>query len=48
MNDFYVIDKKALQERKIKYNDENLFNQLFGTSYYLLGYIDKIKITDGN
>lgn len=46
MNDFYVIDKKALQERKIKYNDENLFAELFGTSYYSLGYIDKLKITD--
>lgn len=46
MNDFYVIDKKALQERKIKYNDENLFNELFGTAYYLLGYVDKMKITD--
>ena len=46
MNDFYVIDKKALQERKIKYNDENLFNELFGTAYYLLGYVDKMRITD--
>lgn len=48
MNDFYVIDKKTLQERKIKYNDENLFNELFGTSYHLLGYIDKLEITDGD
>ncbi|MBQ6135602.1 MAG: ATP-binding protein [Bacilli bacterium] len=46
MNEFYVVDKKALQERKIKYNDENLINELFGTSYFLLGYIDKPKITD--
>ena len=45
MNDFYVIDKKGFQDRKIKYNDENLFNELFGTSYFLLGYIDKLKIT---
>ena len=44
MNDFYVIDKKALQERRIKYNYKNLCDQLFGTSYYLLGYIDKLKI----
>ena len=44
INDFYVIDKKGFQERKIKYNDENLFNELFGTSYFLLGYIDKLKI----
>ncbi len=47
MNDFYAIDKKDLQKRNIKYNDENLFNQLFGTSYYMLGYIDKLKINDG-
>ena len=30
----------------LKYNDENLFAELFGTSYYSLGYIDKLKITD--
>ena len=46
MNDFYVIDKKIFQERKVKYSDENLFDELFGTSYNLLGYIDKLKITD--
>lgn len=46
MNEFYIIDKKALQERKIKYTDENLINELFGTSYFLLGYIDKPDLTN--
>lgn len=48
MNDFYIIDKKFLQENKIKYNDANLFKQLFATSYFLLGYVDDFKITDEN
>lgn len=46
MNDFLVIDKRYFQERNIKYNDENLFNELFYSSYFLLGYIDKLKIND--
>ena len=48
MNDFYIIDKKFLEERELKYNDSNLFKQLFRTSYFLLGYIDEFKITDEN
>lgn len=48
MNDFFVIDKRYFQERKIKYNTENLFNELFSSSYFLLGYIEKLKITDEN
>lgn len=48
MNDFYIVDKKFLQDRKLKYTDNNLFDQLFGTSYFLLGYIDDLKITDEN
>jgi len=45
---FFVIDKRYFQERKIKYNTENLFNELFSSSYFLLGYIEKLKITDEN
>lgn len=44
MNDFFVIDKRYFQERKIKYNTENLFSELFNSSYFLLGYIEKLKI----
>ena len=46
MNDFYVIDKQSLQEQKIEYNDKNLFMELFRTSYYFLGYIDELEISD--
>lgn len=46
LNDFYVIDKKTLQERKIKYNDENLFQHLFLSNYNFLGYIDKLELNE--
>lgn len=46
MNGFFIIDKKYFQERNIKYNTENLFDELFSSSYIFLGYIDELNITD--
>lgn len=46
MNGFLVIDKRYFQERNIKYNTENLFDELFRSSYIFLGYIDELNITD--
>ena len=46
MNGFFIIDKKYFQERNIKYNTKNLFDELFSSSYIFLGYIDELNITD--
>lgn len=41
---FFKIDKKYFKDNKIKYNNNNLYSQLFASEYALLGYIDKINI----
>lgn len=41
MSGFFTIDKALLDLNKIKFNSENLFYQLFYTSYYPLGYVDQ-------
>lgn len=44
---FFTIDKSLLELNKIKFNSENLYFQLFYTTYHLLGYIDEFpKISD--
>lgn len=43
MNGFYVINRYEMENRKIKYNASNLLRQLFMTSYYTLGYIDRFE-----
>lgn len=41
MNDFYLIDKAWFEKQRIRFNDKNLINELFRSSYFLLGFIDK-------
>ena len=44
MNGFYVINRYELEKRKIKYNADNLLQQLFMTAYYTLGFIDRFEL----
>lgn len=41
INDYIYIDKMYLDKLKIKYNSENIIDELFYTENRLLGYIDK-------
>lgn len=38
---FFTIDKAILELNKIKFNSMNLYNQLFYTTYHLLGYVEQ-------
>ena len=38
---FFTIDKSIFDLNKIKFNSENLYSQLFYTTYHLLGYVNK-------
>lgn len=46
LNGFINIDKTLFDLNKVKFNNDNLYGQLFYTSYYLLGYIDDIDIEE--
>lgn len=46
LNGFYLIDKAGFEERKIKYNEKNLFDQLFRNYYVMLGYIDSFDLDE--
>lgn len=48
LNDFYLIDKIWFEKRKIKYNEDNLFEELFRCSYFMLGYIDYLELDEKN
>lgn len=41
MSGFFIIDKSIFDLNKIKFNSENLYSQLFYTTYHLLGYVNK-------
>lgn len=43
MTGFYTIDNSLFSLNKIKFNEENLLNQLFCNPYALLGYIDDFE-----
>ena len=46
---FFTIDKAILELNKIKFNSMNLYNQLFYTTYHLLGYVEQFpSIEDDN
>ena len=38
---FFTIDKSIFDLNKMKFNSENLYSQLFYTTYQLLGYVNK-------
>lgn len=42
-NDYFIIDKRWFDLRKLKYNFSNLVEQLFSSEYFNLGFIDRIK-----
>ena len=44
LNGFINIDKSLFDLNKVKFNNDNLYGQLFYTSYFLLGYIDDFYI----
>ena len=44
LNGFINIDKSLFDLNKVKFNNDNLYDQLFYTSYFLLGYIDDFYI----
>lgn len=44
LNGFINIDKSLFDLNKLKFNNDNLYGQLFYTSYFLLGYIDDFYI----
>ncbi|MBP3255870.1 MAG: ATP-binding protein [Clostridia bacterium] len=44
LNGFVNIDKSLFDLNKVKFNNDNLYGQLFYTSYFLLGYIDDFYI----
>ena len=37
---YYAVDREFFTKYELKYNRENLINQLFGTSYFNLGYVE--------
>ncbi len=39
-NDYLIIDRRSLEEKKIKYNTTNIVEQLFLSGFFNLGYID--------
>ena len=39
---FWKIDKFTFETNKIKFDSENLYEELFHTCYHLLGYVDKL------
>ena len=39
-NDYLIIDRRFFDKGNIKYNSENLYRELFYSSYKSLGYID--------
>ena len=41
-NDFIYIDKKYFSDLNIKFNNDNLINELFMTQHIPLGYIDNV------
>ena len=41
-----LIDKQWFDKYKIKYNQENLIEELFGSAYTHLGYVDPLKTGD--
>ena len=46
LNGFINIDKSLFDLNKIKFNNDNLYGQLFYTGFYLLGYFDDIYIDE--
>ena len=46
LNGFINIDKSLFDLNKVKFNNENLYDQLFYTSYLLLGYIDEFYVDE--
>lgn len=42
-SDYFIIDKRWFNERKLKYNADSIIEGLFGSAYYNLGFIDFIK-----
>ena len=42
-NDYILIDKRVFDSSKIKFNTDNLFQQLFYSYFFDLGYIDAIE-----
>lgn len=42
-NDYFLIDQRLFDEYKIRFNSENLLDELFSSSHFNLGYIDSIK-----
>ena len=43
MLNYDLIDKQWFDKYKIKYNQENLIEELFGSAYTHLGYVDPLK-----
>ena len=41
-SDYFIIDKRWFDTRKIKYNTKNLIDELFHSDYSNLGFIDRI------
>lgn len=37
-NDYLIIDRRSLEEKKIKYNTTNIVGQLFLSGFFNLGY----------
>ena len=46
LNGFINIDKSLFDLNKIKFNNDNLYGQLFYTGFYLLGYFDDFYIDE--
>lgn len=42
-NDYLVIDRAFFDQNRIKYNSDNLYNELFSTVFFNLGYIDLME-----
>ncbi len=46
LNGFIKMDKKVMTDHNYKFTSENIYNHLFYTCYYNLGYIDHVNVTD--
>ena len=46
LNGFINIDKALFDLNDVKFNDKNLYSELFYSSYFLLGYIDDFSIEE--
>ena len=46
LNGFITIDKSLFDLNNIKFNNNNLYDHLFYTEYFLLGYIDNLTFDD--